>query len=66
MQLPKLWKIGAGATFVGVVALVATACAGTTTVTAPPQTVTASATDDDCCPEGANPAIGCSYRRGRC
>jgi hypothetical protein len=40
MQLPKLWKIGAGAALVGVVALVATACAGTTTITAPPQTVT--------------------------
>lgn len=40
MRLPRLWKISACATLVGLVALVSTACAGTTTVTATPPTVT--------------------------
>jgi len=43
MQLSRLWKFGAAAAVIGVVALVAS-CAGTTTVTAIPKTVTATVT----------------------
>ena len=42
MRLLRLWKFGAIAAVIGLVALVATACAGTTTVTAAPKTVTAT------------------------
>jgi hypothetical protein len=46
MRLLKLWKVGAIAASVGVIALVSAACAGETTVTAtpPPKTVTVTAT----------------------
>jgi hypothetical protein len=44
MKLSRLWKFGAIAAVIGIVALVASACAGTTTVTATPKTVTATVT----------------------
>jgi hypothetical protein len=44
MKLSRLWKFGAIAAIIGIVALVASACAGTTTVTATPKTVTATVT----------------------
>ncbi len=40
MRLSKLWKVGAIAAFIGVVTLVAAACAGSPTVTVTPPTVT--------------------------